>query len=234
MDTTDTAIYEAEYRTEYEVHRRNLAAQNRFYRNRCRNILKLLQPRAHELVLDLGCGIGTVSFLLAARNCRVVGLDVSVMALSMAQKIAREQNGARPWFVVGSITALPFKPGIIDKIIAADLTEHLTQPDFEAMLLESGKVLKAGGQCGIYTPSPTHIFEILKDRDLLIRKDHSHIGLRTMGAVVAGLRKYGFVIDRMFHAPTHIPGFSLIEKTLMWLPCVGGFFRRRVCVLAKK
>jgi hypothetical protein len=116
-------------------------------------------------------------------------MDISTMALSLAQKLSQEQSGRRPWFVAGSVTALPFKPGIIEKIVAADLTEHLTGPDFTAMLAESKKVLRAGGSLGIYTPSPTHLFEVLKEKNML------ELVFRLRKEVPEGLKKLGAAVD---------------------------------------
>jgi len=230
----DASLYQDEYIAEYNIHRQNLLSQNRFYRHRRENILDIVRPRPGEQIIDLGCGIGTVSFFLAEAGCRVIGLDISRTALTLARQIANECSFKPPFFVVGSVTALPFKKKLTDKIIAADLTEHLDDSTLYGMLRECRDVLKTAGRLGIYTPSPTHIFESIKKRNIFIKPDHSHIGLRTMRVLKKMTIESGFIMVRSFHKTTHIPVFKTIEKILMYLPVMGGGLKRRICLVAEK
>ena len=46
----------------------------------------------HSRVLEIGCGCGAISILLALRGCSVVATDISKHALSIARKNARLHN----------------------------------------------------------------------------------------------------------------------------------------------
>ena len=47
-------------------------------------IMELLDPLPHERIIDLGCGTGTYTVLIANRGCDVVGIDESEAMLARA------------------------------------------------------------------------------------------------------------------------------------------------------
>lgn len=68
-----------------------------------------------SLVLDAGCGNGRHAVRLAAEGCRVVGLDRSPVLLGAARRAPC--RAARPRFVLGSYTELPFAPATFDAVL---------------------------------------------------------------------------------------------------------------------
>ena len=60
-----------------------------------------------HLVLDLACGTGSLSMLLAGRGYRVIGADLSEDMLAEAERKARElPEGSRPFFICQSMQRL--------------------------------------------------------------------------------------------------------------------------------
>ena len=53
------------------------AENARFVSDLGTSVVDLLSPQAGERILDLGCGDGTLTYLLSNRGCRVVGIDSS-------------------------------------------------------------------------------------------------------------------------------------------------------------
>lgn len=117
-----------------------------------------LQP-GHR-VLDLGCGEGrhAITAWLTA-PIQVVGVDLGASDLATARQrsaefaVPEEQPGnaerALGW-VRGSGLKLPFADATFDRVICAEVLEHV--PDYEAMLEEIGRVLKPGGLLAVSVP----------------------------------------------------------------------------------
>jgi len=115
-----------------------------------RQILRLLDIKPGERLLDVGCGIGYLSSLARARGAEIVGIDMSHQALLHA----RDQVEGD--FVVAGAGGLPFATGSFDKVIFADVIEHV--PDDHQALGEIVRVAKQGARIVISTPALEGIF----------------------------------------------------------------------------
>lgn len=208
--------------------------KTRWEQNRIRNVLELAQPKKDELVLDLGCAIGVFTIETSKAGSFAIGLDYAENAIDFAKEFARQLNIKNIAFLVGDAEKIPLKDNSVDLIICADLVEHLSESSLRSALSESYRVLKKDGRLAIYTPSPTHIFEIMMKHNFILKKDHSHIGLRKIKDIILFVEKAGFKIVKAYHRPTHIIGFSCLEKLVMRIPFLGDLAKRRTCILAVK
>ena len=109
-----------------------------------------------DKVLDLGCGEGRHS-ITAYLDDRVdvVGLDLSLEDLGTAKERFAEfedsQDGSRSVnFTCASGLALPFADATFDKVICAEVLEHI--PEYQGVLMEIKRVLKPGGQFAASVP----------------------------------------------------------------------------------
>jgi|WetSurMetagenome_2_1015567.scaffolds.fasta_scaffold325890_2 SAM-dependent methyltransferase len=208
---------------------------NRFTRVKVNRVSSLLQPKAGEMVLDIGCGGGTMLILMSGSGALMVGLDFSEDSLRIAKgNFARLAPGKPFRGVCTDSQNLGLKNTSIDGVMAVDFTEHVYDQSIQRVLAEITRVLKPGCRLVIYTPNVGHLFERLKKRNIILKENKSHVGLRTMEEYVILLRNCGLEIEKSFFEPTHIPVFSLIERVLMNLPVAGGLFKRRICILAAK
>ncbi|HLY65690.1 MAG TPA: class I SAM-dependent methyltransferase, partial [Chloroflexota bacterium] len=74
-------------------------------------------------ILELGCGSGRVTELLASSGARVMGLDISTEMLALARKRLARHN---VWLVMGDLRELPLR-GRFNVIVAPDDPfSHLT------------------------------------------------------------------------------------------------------------
>ncbi len=79
-------------------------------------------------VLDIGCGVGRWSRLLASRGALVTGVDISPTMIAQARRRAVNQGvGARCDFEIGDITTLEVK-GEFDLVLGVTVLQHILDP----------------------------------------------------------------------------------------------------------
>lgn len=91
-----------------------------------RLLLQTVVDTVPEIAVDLGCGPGYTTFLLAeVTQCRrAIGLDSSEYFLSLARRTAQPQLS----FVRHDVTQIPFPTGLCDLIFCRLLVTHLPEP----------------------------------------------------------------------------------------------------------
>jgi SAM-dependent methyltransferase len=108
-------------------------------------------------VLDLGCGAGRHAFECVRRGARVVAFDADAVELKGVVQIlaAMADAGEIPSTasavaVRGTAYELPFPAAAFDRVIAAEVLEHL--PDDERAMAELARVLKPDGKLAVTVP----------------------------------------------------------------------------------
>jgi len=202
-----------------------------FQRYRIRKVLEIYRPAESDDALDLGCGWGTFTFALAPCVRLIVGLDSSYRAIAVCEKLAKIRSCSNAHFVHADAEKTGLGSEMFDVIVCADLVEHLYPSVFRRTLEECNRLLKQGGKLVIWTPNRGHVFEILKNNGILLKKDMSHVDYKSMNGLLAELREGGFSIKKAYYVESHIPILATIERALMnQLP----FLRRRIAILAEK
>lgn len=112
--------------------------------------------RGHDLrgkrVLDVGCGIGDLSFLLADAGADVIGIELDPQKVACANRVARNWHFTRLRFVAGDVTRLDqTKLGQFDVICCIALLEHI-QDDI-TLLLHLQSMLRPDGVFLLEVPS---------------------------------------------------------------------------------
>jgi ubiquinone/menaquinone biosynthesis C-methylase UbiE len=117
-------------------------------RRRWQRLLSAYVDRtAISLVVDLGCGTGRFSEMLAAElDARVIGLDPSEKMINQV----RLKTATRP-VVFGRASAheLPLMDGCVDLVFMSQIYHHL--PDPAAVARECRRVLRVGGYVCVRT-----------------------------------------------------------------------------------
>ena len=108
-----------------------------------REVLPRLSPRGDWL--DVGCGSGVFSRLLAGTGAKVLGLDGSPAMV----EAARKAGGAR--FEVGRVEDVGALPATFDGAICLSVLEYLETPD-RALAAIAGR-LKPGGRVAFSLPN---------------------------------------------------------------------------------
>jgi len=106
-------------------------------------VLEMARIRPGEKALDVGCGTGNFSFMLAQKGLEVVGLDISPHMLKQAWKKAEGENISLE-FVQGNIYDLPFNDETFDLVLSVTAFEFLSDP--KAAASEAWRCVKPGGR----------------------------------------------------------------------------------------
>ena len=182
-------------------------AETAWTRLRLGAVRDLVEPQRGDRVLDLGSAGGAVTHFLSTFGCEVVGVDSEPRAIETASELF-----PRLRFELADVASLPFADASFDKAVAADLVEHLEDAVLAAMLAEVIRVLVPGGTLSLYTPNPRHPIERLKERDLVLARNETHIGLRDAPTLAAALEAAGFEVDRNDWRPSFWFGLRTLER----------------------
>ena len=181
--------------------------QTAWTRLRLAAVRDLVEPTHGDRILDLGSAGGAVSHFLSTFGCEVVGLDTEQRAVDLATSLFPSLR-----FEVGDATSLLFADASFDKVVAADLVEHLDDGRLAALLREARRVLVPRGTLSVYTPNERHPIEWLKERDLVLARNETHIGLRDGPQLEAALAEAGFELERSDWRPSFYPGLRTLER----------------------
>lgn len=115
-----------------------------------------LNVAAGTRVLDVGCGVGRWSRLLAARGAEVLGVDLSSTMIAQArQRAAAEGVADRCRFEVRDVSHLNVDERF-DLVLGVTVLQHILDPDaLRAALAAMAAHLDAGGRMILLEAAPT-------------------------------------------------------------------------------
>lgn len=97
-------------------------------------------------VLDLGCGAGRHSILLANNGFEVIGIDISKSALKMAIHWTRKERLGNVAFVRATMTNVPLKDCCLNAVISVSVIHHGFKKDIETTVKEVYRTLQKNGK----------------------------------------------------------------------------------------
>ena len=100
--------------------------------------------------LDVGCGVGTLAYLVRDRFKDIYGVDVAEFAVKEARRV-----GIKAYAVNLNERRLPFKDGLFDTVSCLAVVEHVFEP--EILISELSRVTKKGGTLIIDTPNVRYL-----------------------------------------------------------------------------
>jgi ubiquinone/menaquinone biosynthesis C-methylase UbiE len=116
-------------------------------------VLEYLGDIRGRKVLEVACGRGCFSRVLAGRGARVCGADFSGAALRIASRKSplTESRDVPARFAQADAQRLPFADESFDIVVSCETVEHLRDP--QAALAEMARVCRSGGLLYLTTPN---------------------------------------------------------------------------------
>ena len=173
-----------------------------------------------ERVLDMGCGAGRHAFEMYRRGADVIAFDqdadelAGVRELFVAMREAGEvPEGADADIKEGDALSLPFADGEFDRIVAAEVLEHI--PADIAAIRELVRVLRPGGTIALTVPRWFPEVVCWKLSDAYHQVPGGHIRIYSDAELIGKATDAGLVFDGKDYAHgLHTPYW--------WIKCAVG------------
>jgi SAM-dependent methyltransferase len=175
---------------------------------------------AGDRVLDMGCGAGRHAFEMYRRGGVVVAFDMDAQELADVQQVFSQMRdahevpaGAIATIQQGDAMELPFDDGEFDRVVAAEVLEHI--PNDVDAIRELVRVLRPGGTIAVSVPRwfPEVINWRLSDEYHEV--EGGHVRIYTDTELIGKLRAAGLTYEgRSYAHGLHSPYW--------WIKCAVG------------
>jgi ubiquinone/menaquinone biosynthesis C-methylase UbiE len=144
------------------------------------------QVRSGDRALDLGCGDGAFTVVLAGAGAQVIGADVAQAALDRA----RARDPKLDLHLIAVDGPLPFEDCTFNLVWASEVLEHVA--DTAHWLSEVRRVLSPGGRLLLTTPSHGRVRLAVGGIERFSEPLGDHLHLYTRRSLRALLGEFGF------------------------------------------
>ena len=173
--------------------------------------LERLDVRPGHRLLDAGCGEGRHCFGALERGARVVGLDLDYPSLRAAVGGLRQRakdKGSLGEMLQGDAFHLPFADGSFDRVICAEVMEHVH--DYVGAARELARVVRPNGRIAVTIPTATSEQLYLRLGDHYFESPGGHIRIFRPRQLAEGLAEAGFATEGVgFAHAIHTPYWML-------------------------
>ena len=148
---------------------------------------RLLKRGLHErsTVLEIGCGIGTLTYLLTrkVRTGRIEATDISPQSIAYLNKNLVKSN---LFTFTGDILQLEPVAKLFDFVLLFDVIEHISLKDHPALFSRISKWMHDGSTLLINIPNPGYILFDQKNNPAALQEIDQPVFPEQLSAVLAG------------------------------------------------
>jgi 2-polyprenyl-3-methyl-5-hydroxy-6-metoxy-1,4-benzoquinol methylase len=166
--------------------------------------LMLMLSLKAERVLDFGSGSGVFLYSLCKNFKEVYGLDVATKSMNYIKKKFKLNNLK---IIKNRGEKLPFKDRFFDIVYAADVLEHMDNP--QIIYQELNRIIKPGGCLIVSGPTENLIYELAKK--IIFRRKSASEHYYNIDNVINETSKF-FTIEKIKIIPLRIiAGFKIFR-----------------------
>jgi ubiquinone/menaquinone biosynthesis C-methylase UbiE len=114
--------------------------------------LDAIRPSATDRALDVACGAGRFTLMLARLAHHVTGIDLTAAMLDQARTLQTQEGITNVDWRLGDILPLPFPDAQFSLVVSQAAFHHLADPG--AVLAEMARVCSRGGRIAVNDLSP--------------------------------------------------------------------------------
>ena len=114
-----------------------------------RQMLDLMNVGQHDNIIDMGCGVGWATRILAQRASRGIVLGVDLSDHMIAQACREYRNPPNALFLVADASVLPWPDNFFNSLLSVESIYYY--PDLNAAFTEVHRVLRPGAKAFFLT-----------------------------------------------------------------------------------
>ena len=195
-------------------------------RIRAETVKQMANLREGASVLDVGCGDGSVSMPLLARNTQVTMLDLSSAMLALARSKVPAELSGNVQIINRDFMDVTFAPESFDLILCIGLLVHVVSP--AALIAKMVASLKPNGNIIIECSDAHHfasrLFSEMHRLKSLFRRSKYHLNAVPYSEVVKMMGAYGFRPKSAYRYSTPPPGVNRLFSQENMYKLNRGFF----------
>jgi len=197
------------------------------------SLLDLMELRSDSDVADFGCGNAMLLNHIHEKIRSYVGVDFSEPFIRSAKRNRDHIGAANADFRCMSIQSFCAEHlECFDVCFALDISEHVDDYEWQAIVKGMFRCLKPGGSAYLHTPNREFVIEKMKAVNFILKQFPQHVAVRDGEDNARFFFEAGFLPVSV----TYLPHYNVLRlfHPLSRLPIVGPLFQARIFLHAVK
>lgn len=145
---------------ERDLNRGNIRDDEKIVNYGIDELLRFIDPKDDDVVLDAGCRSGENIILLSKVVKKIIGVDFSEGMVKRAVERIREDKIENAECFVRDVTDLQFEDNSFDKVVCVSVLQYLDEKSCEMALSELIRVTKKGGYVILHVKNSFSLYSL--------------------------------------------------------------------------